>query len=987
MPRPRLLSEQQRARLLALPEVHEVRLILRYYTFSKRDLQIIARQNHPANQFALAVQLCFLRYPGRVWGLDEKPPDYLLNYISQQVQLSPVVLQDYNPLAPLRRKQLQVLRNEYGFRYFDESNRSQLMNWIYPLALSSNKVGLLLQNLVEKMRQEAIIIPAVSSLEDFLSPILEQANQETFATLSGHLTSQQIEALDVLLKAQTATGQSYLHWLQAPPGAVSVNNLLDLLDRLNVLRALQLDMRLSQQLNPNRLSQLARTAQHHTPWRLRELRDKQEFYAILVAFVLQETRVIIDEVLKMFLILYQQVFKRAKTVQQEAFLRDAKAVNLHLNHYVAVGKALIAARQNQTNPFEAIEAILPWEKFIQSVGEAETIVRPPSFDFVPEIDRRYSYIRRFSRSLLQAFDFQGHEESLPLRQGLALLREVDANERETLPDEAPKTFIAKQWQPYLFKDGVIQRRFYELGTLEQLRDHLRSGDIWVKDSLNFRPLTDFLIPPDQWQGMVQQRQLPIAMPLEALSYLRPRHEILHEQLQRVEEGLTNKTLPEVEILGERLKLGRTKLDIPKDMQQVTRAVYKLLPRIPITDLLLEVDASVHFSRHFSHLQSGDPLDNPVLLCTALLAGAINLGLEKMALVSHHSTYDKLSWIHDCFIRDETYAKALTEMVHFQMANPFAYHWGSGTTASSDSQYFPVGETQSDTAHRNPYYGTEPGIAFYTHLSDQYSPFYTQVIATRVREAPYMLNGLLHHDTQLDIQEHSTDTKGYTDHIFALCHLLGFSFAPRIRHFGELKLFPIKQKKNYPLLKPLLGQRIKTDLIYEDWLDMLWIAASLKLGTVTPPVFVQKLAHYPRQNRWARSLLEIGRLERTLFSLQWIQDLALRQRVNASLYKGEARNSLARAVCLHRLGRIRDRSYDEQRYRASALNLVVTAIIIWNTIYIEQAVAHLRSQGMAITDHHLEHLTPLGWEHIALTGDYRWNTSLTTNLQNLRDLKI
>lgn len=113
----------------------------------------------------------------------------------------------------------------------------------------------------------------------------------------------------------------------------------------------------------------------------------------------------------------------------------------------------------------------------------------------------------------------------------------------------------------------------------------------------------------------------------------------------------------------------------------------------------------------------------------------------------------------------------------------------------------------------------------------------------------------------------------------------------------------------------------------------------------------------------------------------------RQRVNVSLYKGEARNGLAWAVCLHRLGRIRDRSYEEQRYRASALNLVVSAIILWNTIYIEQAVVHLRSQGMEITDHHLEHLTPLGWEHISLTGDYLWNTGLTTNLQNLRDLKI
>lgn len=241
-------------------------------------------------------------------------------------------------------------------------------------------------------------------------------------------------------------------------------------------------------------------------------------------------------------------------------------------------------------------------------------------------------------------------------------------------------------------------------------------------------------------------------------------------------------------------------------------------------------------------------------------------------------------------------------------------------------------------HRNPYYGHEPGIGFYTHVTEQHSPFYVQVISTRIHEAP-------------------------------------------------LRLYPIKSKSTYPILKPIVGQRINTDLIYENWLPLLPIASSLKLGTVTTPVFVQRLAAYPRQNQWAKALSQVGRLKRTLFALRWIQDESLRQQVNTALYKGEAQNALARAVCLQRLGRIRDRDYDNQRYRASALNLVVSAIIIWNTVYIERAVEYLRSQGMEISDRHLEHLIPLGWEHISLTGDYVWNSTLKTNLTNLRDLRV
>ena len=113
------------------------------------------------------------------------------------------------------------------------------------------------------------------------------------------------------------------------------------------------------------------------------------------------------------------------------------------------------------------------------------------------------------------------------------------------------------------------------------------------------------------------------------------------------------------------------------------------------------------------------------------------------------------------------------------------------------------------------------------------------------------------------------------------------------------------------------------------------------------------------------------MERALFTLDWISDPALRRRTNAGLNKGEARNALARAVFFHRLGEIRDRTFENQRYRASGLNLAVAAIILWNTVYLGRAVDELRSRGEIIPDELLAHIAPLGWEHIAFNGDYVW----------------
>ncbi len=129
------------------------------------------------------------------------------------------------------------------------------------------------------------------------------------------------------------------------------------------------------------------------------------------------------------------------------------------------------------------------------------------------------------------------------------------------------------------------------------------------------------------------------------------------------------------------------------------------------------------------------------------------------------------------------------------------------------------------------------------------------------------------------------------------------------------------------------------------------------------------------------------MERTLFTLDWMQNVNLRRRVQSGLNKGEAKNSLARAVFLNRLGEIRDRSFENQRYRASGLNLVVAAIILWNTVYLERAIQALRDTGQDIDEKLLPHLSPLGWEHINLTGDYIWQQNKLLEQGKVRPLRM
>ena len=411
----------------------------------------------------------------------------------------------------------------------------------------------------------------------------------------------------------------------------------------------------------------------------------------------------------------------------------------------------------------------------------------------------------------------------------------------------------------------------------------------------------------------------------------------------------------------------------------------MLPHVKITELLLEVDDWTCFTRHFTHLKTGDTAKDKTLLLTTILADAINLGLTKMSESCPGTTYAKLSWLKAWHIRDETYSTALSELVNAQFRQSFAENWGDGKTSSSDGQRFRAGNKAESTGHINPKYGAEPGRTFYTHISDQYAPFSTKVINVGVRDSTYVLDGLLYHESDLRIEEHYTDTAGFTDHVFALMHLLGFRFAPRIRDLGDTKVY-VPKDSDYGVIKPMIGGTLNFKLIRSHWNEILRLATSIKQGTVTASLMLRKLGSYPRQNGLALALRELGRIERTLFILDWAQSVELRRRVHTGLNKGEARNALARAVFFHRLGEIRDRSFEQQRYRASGLNLVTAAVVLWNTVYLERATSALRIQGRKFDSHLLQYLSPLGWEHINLTGDYVWRSGKRQGKGKFRPLR-
>ena len=984
MPRRSILSNLERDALLTLPNSDDE--LIRYYTFDEADLALIRQRRGNANRLGWAVQLCLLRFPGQGLLTDTSVPPSLLRWVGQQLNIDPVVWTQYAQREPTRRDHLLELRAYLGVVPFGLAHYRKAVQATTEVAIQTDKGVVLATGVLDSLRHQRIIIPAMDVVERICAEAITRATRRIHAALTDSLTCAHRRSLDELLHRKEGSKTTWLAWLRLSPKKPNSRHMLEHIERLKAWQALGLPEGVDRVVHQNRLLKIAREGGQMTPADLAKF-ESQRRYATLVALAIEGTATVTDEIIDLHDRIIGKLLSAAKLKHQQKFQESGKAINDKVRLYGRIGQALLDAKKSGGDPFAAIEAILPWDEFAASISQAQVLAQPESFDFLHHIGEGYATLRRYAPEFLDVLKLRAAPAAKDVLDAIEVLRMMNATSAKQVPIDAPTKFVSPRWARLALTDTGIDRRFYEVCALAELKNKLRSGDVWVQGSRQFKDFEEYLVPVEKFATLRRSNALSLAVPVDCDQYLNERLTLLETQLSKVNLMALANELPDA-IITTATGLKITPLDgaVPDEAQALIDQSAALLPHVKITELLMEVDAWTGFTRHFTHLKTGDTAKDTSLLMTTLLADAINLGLTKMAESCPGTTYAKLSWLQAWHIRDETYCAALANLVNAQFRQPFAEHWGDGTTSSSDGQNFRVGSKAQSTGHVNPKYGSHPGRTFYTHISDQYAPFSSKVVNVGIRDSTYVLDGLLYHESELRIEEHYTDTAGFTDHVFGLMHFLGFRFAPRIRDLADTKLYIPKGDAVFEGLKPMIGGKLNIKQIRAHWDEILRLVTSIKQGTVTASLMLRKLGSYPRQNGLAVALRELGRIERTLFMLDWLQSVELRRRVNAGLNKGEAHNALARAVFFNRLGEIRDRSFEQQRYRASGLNLVTAAIVLWNTVYLERATNALRANAESEDDSLLQFLSPLGWEHINLTGDYLWRSSAKIGAGKFRPLR-
>jgi TnpA family transposase len=434
--------------------------------------------------------------------------------------------------------------------------------------------------------------------------------------------------------------------------------------------------------------------------------------------------------------------------------------------------------------------------------------------------------------------------------------------------------------------------------------------------------------------------------------------------------------------------GLDKLEEPPSFLTRREAVFARLPRVDLPEVLLAIHARPGFAQAFSHLSAGAARvgDLPVSVCAVLLAEACKIGLEPVVRSDVAAlTRGRLNWVQQNDLRAETLIRTNATLVDTQLTLPLAQAWGGGEVASADGLRFVVPIRTLNAGPNPKYYGAHRGITDYNFSSDQCTGCHGMVIPGTWRDALSILDGLLEHQTQLRPMEVMTDTAGVSDVVFGLFWLLGYQFSPRLAAIGEARFWRLDPTADYGVLNTMARSRVHTDLSIRNWDDILRVAGSLQQGTLSASELMRSILRSKHPSTLTRALGALGRIPRTLYMLSYIDDEQYRRRILTQLNRGEGRHSVARAVFPGQRGELRQRYREGQEDQLGALGLVVNAIVLWHTLYMDAALTQLRAEGFEVNADDVARRSPLIHKHINFQGWYSFALAESVAQGGLRPL--
>lgn len=924
--------------------------IIEHFTLLPPEIHFLGSKA-PHNRLGKALLLKFFQQEGRFPGSKAEILSTIIEYVAQQLNLSPEVIDKYDWEGSRIKEHRQDIRELMGYHRATLADQNELENWLINEILPGEHRPIYLKQLVyQRLRRSSIEPPTPKQVDRLIKSVIHRHEQTFFTETSAQL-SETIRAnlRQLVYKKEELTSDMDLeendgddphrypiHDLKSGAGDAKVNNIKKVADRLKLLQEIGLPpdlfvgipLRFLRQYQ----QQTAVESISHLRRREKEQGDKPQTYTMLAAFAWVRQREITDQLVDLFIRVLKDIRLRAEHREERKLLADFIRVD---------GKQQLLFRLAEAmwdNPDGIIREILyplvGQERLRSLVHEAKN-----NGNYRHSIQTRISgsythHYRPILPSLLKVLTFRSNNEQYkPLIKAIevvaAYLEEKDPfypKEQEIVMDDV----IRKQWQSWIYQEDKkgsrrIRRVRYELCVLQSLRDKLRCKEIWVEGADRYRN-PDEDVPVD-FSDKREEYYDALLLPSQADEFVQLIKKQLEEALKTFNDTLP--TNPAVEILskgGGWIRVSPlSKQREPANLRYLKNHIKQNWWMTSLLDIIKEADFRIGFTDSFESLTGQErlprtELQKRLLLC--LFGLGSNTGLSSASMGNHGISYANLQYVRRRFVSKDALRHAIGRVIDATLAVKQPHIWGETTTwCASDSKQFGAWNQNLRAQWHKRY--RQAGVMVYWHITKQSLCIYSQLKAPSSSEVASMIEGVLRHCTAVQVDRNYVDTHGQSAVAFAFCNLLGFQLMPRFKNLHEQKLaLPDKEAaKSYPHLQLILQKAIDWDLIARQYDEMVKYATALRLGTAEAEAILKRFTRHNRQHPTYKALSELGRAIKTIFICSYLTNEAVRREIQEGLNVVENWNSANGFIFYGKRGEISTNDVDAQEVSILSMHLL------------------------------------------------------------------
>src|SRR3984893_12076560 len=912
------------------------------------------------NRLAFAVLSLFFRANGRFPDVAEIHPS-IVALVAQQlgVDTGPIADQAWQGRTGKRhRAEIRIL---FGFREPTVADGEAMVAWLRDHAVAhSHDPEYLTATLKVHCRSCSIEPPTPDRIERIVRAATHSYEERFCQSIRDRLTPGTRARLEALLQPPdpeskvdevvelSPSASATINLLRDDPGRASVKSLHQEMTRLDLIRRLELPPDLFD-LTPTQ--ELERYRQRVAVEASFELRRHPEPLRLtwLAAFAYLRGRAITDGLVELLIEIINHIGARAEGQGERELLEDLKRVTGKQTLLFELAEVALAHPEGIVR--EVVFPV-PGEQTLRDLVR-EWKATGPTYRTTLRTVIRNSYsghYRQVVPKLVETLTFRSNNEvHQPVINALELVKRYADTRLRFFPVEEniPLSVVRGLWREAVVETDTrgrsrVNRITYEICVLEALREQLRCKEIWVVGANRYRNPDEDLPADFETQRTVYYQALNL--PLEADRFVVGLQEKMRKALHTFDAGLARN--PGVRInekAGGWISVTPlTAQPEPINLAALKAEIAEAWPMTSLLDMLKETDLRLNFTDVLRSPTAYETLDRAILrprLLLCLHGIGTNAGLQRMNAAQHGATYKDLVDVRRRYITADQLRQAIATVTNGTLIARNPAIWGEGTTAcASDSKHFGAWDQNLTTQWHARYGGR--GVMIYWHVERKSLCIHSQLKSPSSSEVASMIDGVVHHCTEMEVDRQYVDSHGQSEVAFAFCRLLGFQLLPRLKNIRRQRLYrPVAGEPDvYPHLWHVLTRPIDWELIRQQYDEMVKYATALRLGTAETEAILRRFTRNNIQHPTYKALAELGKAIKTIFLCRYLHDEGLRREINDGLHVIEHWNSATGFLCFARRGDLGINGHEDQELSMLSLHLLQNRMVVVNTLMLQQVLA-------------------------------------------------